>query len=75
MKIETEKEIFFEKLNKNKTNKCENYENENHESFNKHLEKSIDELKEIEEIKYTSVFAEKKVGKRRTDFFDTLIDI
>lgn len=77
MKIESEKEIFFQKLNKSKTHKCEP-----NESFSEYLEKSIEknleevkEKQESEEIKKTSVFAEKKIGKRRSDIFDTLIDI
>lgn len=77
MKIETEKEIFFQKLNKEKAHKCEP-----NESFSKYLEesieKNIDEVKEKQEVEAeekTSVFAEKKIGKRRTDIFDTLIDI
>lgn len=77
MKVETEKEILFERLNKNKIHNCEN-----HKSFSEYLEKSIEKnkeelklMEEIEEIKRTSIFAEKKTGKRRNDIFDTLIDI
>lgn len=75
MKIETEKEIFFQKLNKEKAHKCEP-----NESFSKYLEesieKNIDEVKEKQEVEEkTSVFAEKKIGKRRTDIFDTMIDL
>ncbi len=77
MKIESPKEVIFEKLNKDKAHNCET-----NESFSAYLEESMetqrDELKnkqESEEITRTSVFAEKKTGKRRTDIFDTLIDI
>ena len=77
MKVETKKEIFYEELNKNRNHNCIE-----HENFSEYLEKSIEKNRELEDerlesesIKETSVFAEKKTGKRRTDIFDTLIDI
>jgi len=77
MKVENKEEIFYEELKKNKTHNCVSSE-----SFSEYLEKNIEKNKELteekiksEQIKETSVFAEKKTGKRRSDIFDTLIDI
>jgi hypothetical protein len=77
MKIETQREIVYEKLNQNKNHKCDE-----HISFNEYLENTIkkdieefEEKQKSDEIKRTSVFAEKKTGRRTTDIFDTLIDI
>ena len=77
MKVEIEKEILYEKLNKNKPSECPE-----HISFKEYLENNIlEELKELErkresdELKSTSIFVEKKTGRRTTDIFDTLIDI
>ncbi|QKJ23538.1 hypothetical protein [Poseidonibacter lekithochrous] len=77
MKVENKTEIFYEELNKNRNHNCIE-----HESFSEYLEKSIEKNRDLNEekiesesIKETSVFAEKKTGKRRTDIFDTLIDI
>lgn len=77
MKVETQKEIVYEKLNQNRNHKCDEYI-----SFSEYLEDSIkkdisqiEEKQKSDELKSTSVFAEKKTGRRTTDIFDTLIDI
>ena len=68
MKVENDKQIFFEKVDINRVDNCEE-----HKKFLEYLEKAIE--KEVEEINKTSIFSEKKTGKKRTDIFDTLIDI
>ena len=77
MKVEIEKEIFYEKLNKHKKHECSEAI-----SFSEYLEstikKDIEEIQkkqESDEIKRTSIFFEKKTGRRTSDIFDTLIDI
>lgn len=73
MKVEIKKEVFFKTLNKNKTHECiEDI------SFDEYLEKSIEKIEEKEksdDIKKTSIFLEKKIARRSSDIFDTLIDL
>lgn len=75
MKVEMNKEIFFEKLKKDEKINCNDKD-----VFSVLLEKEI--IKNIEntdlansEIKRTSIFFEKKIGKHIIDSIDTLIDI
>lgn len=73
MKVEIKKEILFETLNKNKTHECSE-----HISFDEYLQKNIEKIEEKEksdDIKKTSIYAEKKIARRRIDIFDTLIDL
>lgn len=76
MKIDNEKEFFYEV----KHTRIE-HDYEEQENFGEYLEKIMEKndekiaLKEqSESIEKTSVFLEKKIGKRRTDIFDTLMD-
>lgn len=77
MKVEIEKEIFYEKLNKHKNHECTETITFN-EYLNNNIKKDIEIIEEkqkSDEIKRVSIFAEKKTGRRTTDIFDTLIDI
>jgi len=79
MKVENNKELFFEKLNKDKIKMSESNKQENFACIlEKRIKKEIEDYGikvSNEEKERTSIFFEKKVGKNRTDIFDTLIDI
>ena len=73
MKVEIQKEILHNRFDKHKIHECIESS-----SFRVYLENNIEDLKqkrESDEIKETSVFLEKKTGRRTTDVFDTLIDL
>ncbi len=77
MKVETQKENIYEKLNQNKIHKCNehiNFREYLEDSIKKNIEE-IEEKQKSDEIKRISIFVEKKTGRRTTDIFDTLIDI
>ena len=81
MKVDKSHDIYFEKSSKEKETK-KTHDCKAHNEFADILEKIMEKDLEDEKIrlyysekKMTSLFFEKKVGKRRPDIFDTLIDI
>ncbi len=81
MKVDKSQDIYCEKASKAKELK-KAHDCKLHDSFAKMLEQLMEKDVQDEKLrlhyseeKKTSLFFEKKVGKKRTDIFDTLIDI
>jgi len=81
MKVDKSHDMYFAKSSKEKENKKAN-DCRAHNDFDMMLKQIMKKDVEDEKVRLyytnkrmTSLFFEKKVGKNRTDIFDTLIDI